>query len=198
MQMGRPARFTTPQFVDATKRLVARGGPAAATIAAIADEAGAPVGSIYHRLRSRELLLAELWLEVVEDFQQGFFAALSEGDTRAAGLTAALHGPRWARKHPTEARVLLLHRREEFLSGDWPPEVAARAKRLGSDMDRAIRDFTRRSLGRATGANLRRVKFAIADVPLAAVRRHVADGERPPDIVDDLIRETYRAVLAVR
>jgi hypothetical protein len=38
--------------------------------------------------------------------------------------------------------------------------------------------------------------FAMIDVPLAAVRRHVASNEMPPRSVEDLIARTYAALIA--
>ncbi|MEJ7734392.1 MAG: TetR family transcriptional regulator [Polyangiaceae bacterium] len=46
---GRPAKFDREELLDAALALVAEGGPAALTLAALARAAGAPTGSIYHR-----------------------------------------------------------------------------------------------------------------------------------------------------
>jgi hypothetical protein len=42
---------------------------------------------------------------------------------------------------------------------------------------------------------LDRVVFALADLPLAAVRRYLQAGETPPDSMDELVREASLAVL---
>ena len=55
--MGRPARIFPADLIKAASKIAARLGPARATIAAIAKEAGAPVGSMYHRYPSRGALL---------------------------------------------------------------------------------------------------------------------------------------------
>ena len=95
--MGRNAKFDRDGIVAATLALVAEAGPKAATIAAIAGRLGAPVGSIYHRYPSRELLLAELWMSVVEGYQDGFVAALEGDDAVEAAGASALYMPRWVR-----------------------------------------------------------------------------------------------------
>src|SRR3712207_1089671 len=128
--MPRPARFSNQGILDAAAEVAARSGPAGATMGAIADSLGAPTGSIYHRFRSRDVLLAELWLQTVEAFQVGFRAALAGPDAGAAGLEAALHTPRWVRAHPVPARLLLLHHREDFVPGEWPAEVVERAREV--------------------------------------------------------------------
>ena len=59
--MPRPQLHPTDAMLDAARDLVLRAGPRATTIEAIAEASGAPTGSIYHRFRSRDELLATLW-----------------------------------------------------------------------------------------------------------------------------------------
>jgi len=192
--MGRQAKYDKEQFVDAALDIVAKSGPAAATVSAIAGELGAPIGSVYHRFPSRDLLLATLWLRIVESYQQGFLEVLERGD----GLEAALFGVRWVREHPNEARILLLYRRQELISGTWPNEVRNRAKKLAGEMDEGVEAFTRKLFGRATRTAVRQVKFVLFDVPFGAVLRDLQVGESPPRIVDELVRDTYVAILGKR
>ncbi len=189
--MGRKAQFTKNQFVDAALKLAAEQGPGAITMGSIAGQINAPIGSVYHRFASREILLAELWLRLVESFQQGFLEALDQGD----GLQAALHTLNWVRKHPNEGRVLLLYRREELTSGEWPDEIKERARQLTQELDKGLRKFTRRLFGRVTKKSLIRITFTLIDVPYAAVRRHLQAGRLPPVSVDELVRKTYLAIL---
>jgi AcrR family transcriptional regulator len=189
--MARPARFTADEFLDAAVRRIAAKGPAAATVSAIAADLRAPSGSFYHRFRSREALVAAAWLRSVERFQEGFLARLARG----GGLEAALHTPRWARARPEEARLLLLHRREELVTGPFPAELRVRAEAAIRQVDDGLRAFARARLGGVTAAAVRRVWFAVVDVPYAAVRRHLAAGEAPPPLADELIRAAYRATM---
>jgi AcrR family transcriptional regulator len=193
--MARPAQFTPDKILDAAGGLAALHGPSGITIGAIAEELGAPTGSIYHRFRSKEVLLAELWLQVVEDFQAGFQAALLGRDPQIAGLEAALYMPEWVRRNPLPARLLLLHHRDDFVDGDWPPEVEERARRVDRATRSAVRSFCRRALGTTSPSAMRRARYAVVDVPYAAVRPHVRANESPPAVVDDLIREAYLALI---
>src|SRR6266850_1310087 len=93
--MGRP-KYDNGDFLDAALAIAAESGPPAVTVGAITERLGAPVGSFYHRFASRDVLLGELWLRTVLDFQRGIAAALDAGD----GLRAALHTPAWVRGHP--------------------------------------------------------------------------------------------------
>jgi AcrR family transcriptional regulator len=193
--MGRPPRFAREQIVEAAKQLVAEGGARAATVSAIARRVGAPTGSFYHRYESRELLLAEIWFGVIEAFQAGLIDALGGENTRDAGLRAALHSVEWVRAHPLESRLLLLHRKEDFVAGKWPAALRRRAKSVNDEANAAIADYTRRHFGRCTAANLRRAKLAIIDIPYGALKRHVEAEETPPAFLDDLVRAASGAVL---
>jgi hypothetical protein len=156
----------------------------------------APSGSIYHRFVSRDVLLGRLWLSKAAFFQNRFAAALADPDPAKAALAAALSMPGAVRDDFAGARIMLLHRRDDFLDGDWPPEMAAEAIRLKDQVDHAIGDIARRLFGRADPEALQLIIFAIIDVPLAAVRRHVANNEMPPPSIDDLIVRTCAALIS--
>lgn len=192
--MPRPAKFSEEQILDATLQLVADGGPAAATIAAIADALDAPVGSLYHRFRSRDLLLARLWIRTVRRFQEGFLEALADVDLDAAALGAALHSLRWSRQHVDQARLLLLFRRQD-LAVRWPEELGAELAGLNVGVEAALRDHARRRYRRDDDESLRRVTFALVDIPYAAARRSLGAGRPPPPWVDDLVAATCRCLL---
>lgn len=194
--MGRPAKFSEGQILDATMRVIATDGTRAATMAQIAAAAGAPVGSLYHRFRSRELLLARLWVRTVAHFQEGFVAALDDDDLDAAATGAALYGVRWARENLDEARVLLLHRRRD-LAADWPDELGAELAALSRQLDTALGDHVRRRYGTHDEQGLQRVRLALVDLPYAAIRRYIGTGEPPPESLDDLVLTACRTILDV-
>ena len=193
--MPRPPEFPTEAILGAAAAIASEQGPPRTTIASIAERLGAPTGSIYHRFSSRDVLLAELWLQTVEAFQTDFCKALAGDDASAAGLDAALHTPRWVRANPVSARLLLLHHRDDFLRGEWPRDLSLRANRLRDEIAGAIRSFARRALGHTSVTAVRRCTFAVIDVPSAAVGAHLRAGEAVPAAVDGLIREAYFAVL---
>jgi AcrR family transcriptional regulator len=188
--MGR-AQFDHADFLAAARALTAERGPVAVTVDAIIERLKAPKGSFYYRFDSRDALLGELWLATVLAFQEGFVAAIAAGD----GLRAALHVPRWSRRHLDDARLLLLYSRHDFVHGNWPAAlkrgVADQAKRL----ETCLRKFAGDALGGAGPAQLRRATFVLAEVPAAAVKHHLQRREPPPPLVDELITETYRAIV---
>ena len=193
--MPRAAKFDEDGILAAAGRLVAARGPAGATIGAIARALGAPTGSIYHRFDSRDVLLAEVWLRAAAAFQDAFFQRLAGPAPAAAGLAAALYMAQRVREHPREARLLLLHRREDFVDRGWPAGMRRRAQRLAEQVETELRAFCRRLCGRAGPRAVRIVTYAVLEAPFAAVRRHVAADESPPPYVDLLIRVTYEAVI---
>lgn len=195
--MGRHPKFDKQSITSAALTLVASGGPKAATVSAIADKLGAPTGSIYHRYSSRDRLLAELWMEVVEGYQNGFVAIVEAGDSGVdTAVEAALYMPRWVRRHLLEARMLLLHRREDFVTGDWPEELSRRAEGLKDQMIACLRHFAEQRLGGTSKAKLQRARFGLLDVPFGAVKPYVQAGKPPPRLIDELIEVTVRTVLA--
>ncbi len=164
-------------------------------MAAIAQQLGAPTGSIYHRYRSRELLLAELWLSVVEEFQAGVLAELDQEDSLQAGIAAAQFMPRWVRANMREARLLLVHHREDFVEGAWPDELVHRATALAPQIGGGLKKFCRRHWGSVSSKAMRRARFALLDVPHGAVKPYVREGREPPPLIDELIRDTCVGVL---
>jgi AcrR family transcriptional regulator len=179
----------------AALRLVAEHGPRKLTVAALAKAVGAPTGSIYHRYTSREELLAELWMDVVESFQNGFVAALDQAADVDGAVAAARFMSTWTREHMAEARLLLLHRRQDFVAGAWPPSLVERAAALEPQLGAALREFARRAFGRADRDVMARLRFALLDAPFGGVKPYVQAAKPPPASFDELVELTVRAVL---
>lgn len=194
--MPRPAKHDESSILNAAAAIVASRGPKAATIAAIGHAIGAPSGSIYHRFRTRDELLGRLWLDKAVFFQDRWRMALNTSDAEEAGLAAALSLPRTVREDLKGARIMLLHRREDFLSESWPAEMQAEAERLSEQVQDGIVQITRRLFGRNSVFARQVATFAVLDLPFAAVRRFVAMGQVPPPAIDDLVTNAYQAVIS--
>jgi AcrR family transcriptional regulator len=189
--MGHP-KFSQEDFFAAALSIVAERGLPAVTVASISARLKSPTGSFYHRFASRDVLLGELWLRAVLDFQAGVGKALDAGD----GLAAALHTPAWARKHLDKARLLLLYDRSDFVQGDWPEELRGRVAEMTRRMEAGSRRRARVIFGKDGREEQRLAQFLISELPVAVVRQHLTRGEKPPPLVDQLIRTTYAAVVA--
>jgi AcrR family transcriptional regulator len=186
------AKFTETDYLAAALAIAVEHGPAAATVASISEHLKAPTGSFYHRFASRDVLLGNLWLKTVLDFQHGVSVALDARD----GLAAALHTPRWSREHLEEARLLLVFDREDFVAGGWPEELQGRVAEMTRRMKNAASRRARAVFGRDGAEERRLADFLISNVPVAAVREHLKRREAPPPIVDQMICTTYAAIVA--
>ena len=173
--MGR-AKFSEEDFLKAGLAIVAERGVSGLTVASISERLGSPTGSFYHRFASRDVLLGSLWLRAVLEFQSGIGIALDAGD----GLRAALRTPAWARRHPDDARRLLLYDRKDFLQGEWPQELRQRVTKMTQRMEAGSRRWARVIFGKEGRDEVRLAQFLISELPVALVRQHLLRGEKPP------------------
>jgi AcrR family transcriptional regulator len=183
--------FEDADFITAARDLAAAGGPASVTVGSVTGLLGAPVGSFYNRFASRDVLLANVWLDTALAFQTGFVAAIKAGD----GLAAALHTPIWVRSHLEDARAFLLYHRDDFAHGNWPQDLKDRVVRQGRRVDAAYKRFARDAFGGVGANELQLARFVLAEVPKAAVGSYLRQGVAPPTIVDEMIVTTYRAIV---
>ncbi|MDP9067643.1 MAG: TetR/AcrR family transcriptional regulator [Actinomycetota bacterium] len=190
--MARPPKYSSEQILDAVVEVLRRRSPAEVTIAMVADVLGAPSGSIYHRFPSRDALLAAAWLRIGERFQGELAGALGGPDPATAAIAAVSLMLDWARRRPAEATFFLLHTRSAFTTTEWPPVLARRAVRLAND----ITDALARYAARVPGVSLARARFALMDVPQAAIRRSAIAGSALDDEIQHLVLETVGGLLA--
>lgn len=210
--MARPPRFSADELLDAALRLAAAGGPAHVTMSAVAADAGAPSGSVYHRFPGRPALLAELWLRTAESFQDGYLAALGldpspapnpgespdispdiSPDPLAAARSAARHVVSWCRAHPAEAAVLR-YGADDFGRADW----SAQHRRRADEGDRRVRDAVAAlaaALGARTPHDVERVALAVVELPYAVVRRHLRGASGLPAYAEALAEESAAVLL---
>jgi AcrR family transcriptional regulator len=183
--------FEHADFLAAARDLAAAGGPVSVTVSSVTGRLGAPVGSFYHRFASRDVLLANVWLDTALAFQTGFVTAIKAGD----GLAAALHTPIWVRSHFEDARAFLLYHRDDFAHGNWPQDLKDRVVRQGRRIDAAYKRFARDTFGGVGANELQLARFVLAEVPKAAVGPYLRQGVTPPAIVDEMIGTTYNAIV---
>jgi AcrR family transcriptional regulator len=188
--MARPARFSHDDLLDAAARVADSRGPAGASIQAIAREAGAPTGSLYHRFASRDVLLGALWIRTAERFHAGWLEELDPDPTAAAAFVAA-----FGRERPVEARLLLGYRPDDFAAEAWPPAAATRAEAIEHEQQAALHRAAYDRLGAATDPAIERMTVAVVDLPQAAVRRHLLAGRTPDAALARLLRDAAAAVL---
>jgi AcrR family transcriptional regulator len=194
--MARPVKYDTAQLLDAAAGLVVRGGPAAVTMAALAQAAGVPNGSVYHRFPGRSALLAELWLRSLESFQAGYVDALKDDDPYDAAAAAARFVVEWSRDNP-DLTAVFAYSAEDFGKQDWPEQAVDRLTSGNRRAFRAVRALSKR-LDATTKEDLERVTVAVLDIPYGIVRRHLRAGTRVPAYAADLAERSAIAVLKSR
>jgi len=179
--VSRSALHDTGVLLDAARDLIVGGGPHAAGIRAIAERSGAPSGSLYHRFGSRDALVAQAWLRAVHRFQAGFLAALAGASDPRDGVEDAV---RWsvlfALSEPADAHLLLRYSRRDLLRTEPRGALAAALAAVNEPLEQATRTLAVRLYGAASGEALERVTYAIMDLPLAVLRRHLIAGTLTP------------------
>ncbi|GGK36476.1 TetR/AcrR family transcriptional regulator [Nocardia camponoti] len=163
--MARPRIHDIETMLDATERLAARDGVATVTMRAVATEAGASNGALYHSFESRAELLAHTWLRAMERYVT--IAAEPVARTVATGahvadgaLAIVVLGERF----PDSARFLAAVGVTELaeLSAPLPVDVAAAVARAMRAWSRLVASVARALWGRAD-------RYAIATVTLCLV-----------------------------
>ena len=188
--MGRKAYFKNEEFLDSAIQIIAEEGLGALTIAGLSTRMTAPIGSLYHRFPSRDALVAELWLNIIESFQGEWLKIL-----QTDGRQATIFCMEWVRNHPSEARVMLLYRIEDLASGDLPKDLQKRAQRLSQELHEGIVSFTKKQFGSVTKEYIDRTIYAMHDAPMGILRRYLQENKIPPKSVANLILETYDAII---
>jgi len=170
-------------------------GFTATTIEEIRNRSGASIGSIYHHFGGKEELAAELYVDALRGYQQGFVQALERHeDTEAAIHALVRHHLRWVERNPRLAQFLINRRETELqlatearvraLNGEFIPRVAAWIEQrvetgalrpLPFDLWEPVllgpsQEFTRLWLAGRTRITLRRAERELARTTWRAVR----------------------------
>lgn len=192
---GRPPKHSRESLVSIAVTLTADEGAAALTMQRLATLAGASNGSVYHRFGGRAELLAAVWLDVLEHFQRHWWAGASLEVDPGALAVLPIH---WALAHPDAARVLLSNRIDTFLGPETPADQHRHAAALQATTESRWKVLAERLLGDPSAEAVERTVFALATVPLAALRRPLADGAPLRPGLESLVRETAVALLTRR
>src|SRR5918993_1364325 len=178
--MAPPRKHDTDQILDAARTIALRDGPRATGVAAIAQESGAPAGTLYHRFGSRDRVLQAAWLRALGRFRDEALAGADGSDPVEAGVGMAVAAIRFARRWPDDARLIVVVRRTDLLDSGADPDFAERLAVMNAPLQDAIARIAG-GLGRTDARSRETVVAAVVDLPQAAVRRHARDGgDLPP------------------
>ncbi|MBF6548120.1 TetR/AcrR family transcriptional regulator [Nocardia brasiliensis] len=192
--MAPPRKHDTDVILDAARALVLADGPRAASVAAIADASGAPVGTLYHRFGNRNGVLTEAWLRALARFQAGVLTAADHPDPVEAGVAMVRAALVFGRELPDDAKLLLNLRPSDLLDGGPDDEFRARLAEMNAPLLDHLRRIATGAFGRAGHREIDAVSRAVVDLPYAALRRH-AHNPALPDWLDTDLPAAARTLL---
>jgi AcrR family transcriptional regulator len=175
-------------FAAVAQRMVMQG---TVSLQEIVADTGVSFGSLYHRYRSRDGLLAAAWLEATRTFQTGFLASLCSGSP-TAGEDAALETLQFCRIQPDRARILVACRQSEFLGETTPDPLRGEIAEINRAIEAALSDFAA-----DRNKDIALCRLAIIGLPLGAVQLYLPDF-LIPETIDEHIRRAYRALMSER
>ena len=172
--------FTTDSILDAAREVVIARGPRAATVAAIAEQAGVPVGSIYHRFGSIDELLARTWLRAARRSQEAARATeISPQGPLATAQAVALAMYDYCLSEPEDTLLLDALTRTGLLEMT-EGEVHEELERANDGAEERIAVLSRGLFGKADARGRDLVLLALVDMPHGFAQREIAGGVRAP------------------
>ncbi|MFC7457178.1 TetR/AcrR family transcriptional regulator [Brachybacterium sp. GCM10030267] len=188
--MARPARFTEDDVLDGAARALLDVGPTV-TIADVAREIQGPSGSIYHRFASREELLGRLWIRSVRRFHVGLLEAAARPDPREAVIASARHIPAFCRRHPADARAMLLFSTRRLLE-TGPASLHGEVAHLNDDVDQALERLAERLYPEPTPQRRELLMVATRLAPYGITRPFIA--REMPDWLEDAVEAAATSI----
>jgi len=92
-------------------------GFAQTSMADIQRRSNASTGSIYHHFRSKEQLAAEVYIQGIRDYQEGFLAVLEDERSPRNGIFAVIrYHLQWVSNHPEWTRYLFQKAHAAFMA----------------------------------------------------------------------------------
>ncbi|GGL10936.1 hypothetical protein GCM10011588_26810 [Nocardia jinanensis] len=151
---------------------------------------------MYHRFPDRPALLAALWSRAIQSFHDELFAALSLGEPQEAIRRSARASLEWARRNPSEARVLLTGARE-LDEQNWSEQARTDIARADTALHEALSALIENSDDTAPDA-ADRALLAVVDLPYAMIKRYLSVGRPIPDHAPELAEQAAAALFAMR
>ena len=193
--MAPQRKHDTERILDVARTLVLRDGPRSTSVAAIARESEAPVGTLYHRFGNRDGLLAAAWLRALEGFQQHALSAAESSDPLEAAVSMASSQVSFARERPEDARLLLMVRRDDLLDADPDHKFRARLEEINAPLAKTLTRLTKALRGRTDARAADDITRAIVDLPNATIRRYLRDDHKLPTWLEGDVGAAARRLL---
>ncbi|MFI6870894.1 TetR/AcrR family transcriptional regulator [Nocardia sp. NPDC050406] len=187
--MAPPRKHDTDVILDAARTLVLRDGPRAASVAAIAEASGAPVGTLYHRFGNRNGVLTAAWIRALERFQTRVLAAAETGaeDPVEAAVAMCTAAVSFGREFLDDARLLLDLRPSDLLDGAPDTDFRERLATMNAPLIAHLQRMAEGIYGAATPREIDAVARAVVDLPYSALRRHAREESLPAWLDADIV-----------
>lgn len=156
------------------------------SIQSIVEQTGVSIGSLYHRYKSRQGLLAAAWFDAIDNFQKDFLEILPDCD-RQTGVEAALLTPRFSRLYHDRAVILSCCRKTQFINENAYEERAALCNSQNARMANEMKAFAKR-----TGLALDDCYIGIVHYPMAVIRAYLPK-RKVPLRAEQHVRSAYLA-----
>jgi AcrR family transcriptional regulator len=184
------AAHSVDSLLDAVRAVVLRHGPRATTVAAVAVQAGAPVGSIYHRFSSLDEMLARTWLRAV----RGTHGAHRLADSFDPTEIALAHYD-YCIANREDVLLLELLRYDDVAALRLDPELEVEVAAINRETRASMRRLAEHVFEHVDRQSLDLLKLAVIDLPYAFTQDHLRAGHAPPAARRERLPAAVRAVL---
>lgn len=197
--MARPRLHSLDDLLDIAEQLVTSGDPTGLTLRGLAGAAGASNGTIYHAFRSKEELLARLWLRATTRLGAIMADAVrSAGDeaARDAVVRVALSPVALARTYPASAQLFFAQRSDQLFSTDLAPDVLDELSAVRKRFAGLLVTLADGVWGRTDRLAVEAITACVVDAPGGLLRRRLLEGRPADDATERRIEVAVRAILA--
>lgn len=196
--MARPRLHSLDDLLDIAERLVISGDPTGLTLRGLAAAAGASNGTIYHAFRSKEELLARLWLRATARLGAIMEEAVGSDGASARDTVAAvaLSPVALARTYPASAQLFFAQRSDQLFSTDLAPEVLDELTAVRKRFGGLLVTLADGAWGRTDRLAVEAITACVVDVPGGLLRRRLLEGRPVDDATERRIEAAVRAILS--
>jgi AcrR family transcriptional regulator len=202
--VARPRLHPLDDLLDIAERLVTSGDPAGLTLRGLAASAGASNGTIYHAFRSKEELLARLWLRATARLGAVMEEAVrSAGDGRVGGeagreavVAVAASPVVLARTHPASAQLFFAQRSDQLFSSDLAPAILAELETVQKRFVGLLTFLAEAVWQRSDHIAVEAIAACVVDVPGGLLRRRLLEGRTVDSATERRIEKAVRAILS--
>lgn len=200
--MARTRLHDLDDLLDVAEQIVTEADPTGLTLRSLAARTGASNGTIYHAFRSKEELLARLWLRAsarLESIMSGVIGTLESEKTSAvdAVVGVALAPVTLVRQHRGSARLFFGQRADQLFSSDLADDVVTDIRAMQARFADILNRLAAAMWGRTDGHAIGAIAACTVDIPGGLLRRPLLEGRRVGTTIERRIEASVRAILTL-